>query len=579
MRANMLRFSLHTLFAVCLFGMSTSSALAARVFVSPSSLSVKAGDQGTLTVYLDAEGTPVNSADITLSFSNDTIQVTGVSKAGSIFSLWIEEPDYSNADGTIHFNGGLPSPGYAGSQGKLLTVSFIAKKAGATGVSFVSSSVTANDGEGTNVLRTTAPSQITVREAAPSVQESKQDAKPVTTEPTSSAQSTPVIRSESHPKQDAWYAVPEAEMSWSSSKEVTGVRLSIGKSSATKPSVLYRPAISSKHIDDLDDGIWYFAVQQETKDGWGTIGRYELRVDTAKPSIKSLTFKDAETVSDKQRIVIDAGDKLSGVDRYEISVDGGKAVVWEDDGSHTYAIPQSGGGEHTVLVTVYDKAGNAASESLTFTGKQVLTPVILEYSRELTQGSPITIRGTASPNSQVMVWLKKDDDAARVRVVDADEEGRFIFKSLTGAEIGVYTAWAEMISATGVKSAPSETIMITVAESAFMRGISKINNLLALTVPFIALVLLLGVVLLYGLRHLRMVAHKAEAHTHAEEVVFREAFIRLRELIRQEVEQFKIAKGDRALTAEEKKLLTRLGSGVTKTETAIKRALAKKGEE
>lgn len=136
--------------------------LAATLFMSPSSSSVTTGNIFTVNVIVNTEGQSINTSDAVIQFPTDILQVVSVSKSSSIFSLWVEDPNFSNTTGQISFNGGIANPGYLGSYGQLISITFQAKKTGSASILFSDSSVRANDGLGTDVLSTKAGAKFTV---------------------------------------------------------------------------------------------------------------------------------------------------------------------------------------------------------------------------------------------------------------------------------------------------------------------------------------------------------------------------------------------------------------------------------
>jgi len=104
------------------------------------------------TVTTNTTGSYINSAEGVISFPQDLVSAESVSTSGSIFSIWVEQPNYSNANGTVSFNGGVPTPGFNGSNGKIISIVFRAKKAGVANIAFSSASIYQNDGLGTNIL-------------------------------------------------------------------------------------------------------------------------------------------------------------------------------------------------------------------------------------------------------------------------------------------------------------------------------------------------------------------------------------------------------------------------------------------
>ena len=89
----------------------------------------------------------------TLVFPADQLEVSSISKENSILNIWVEEPKFSNASGTISFAGGIiSSTGFIG-EGKILEITFNPKKEGSIRIDFIEASVLAHDGKGTPVLQ------------------------------------------------------------------------------------------------------------------------------------------------------------------------------------------------------------------------------------------------------------------------------------------------------------------------------------------------------------------------------------------------------------------------------------------
>ncbi|MDP3784524.1 MAG: cohesin domain-containing protein [bacterium] len=129
-----------------------SVAAQATLFVSPASGSYKTGELFSVLLNANTGGQAINAASAVVNFDNTRLDVASIGYAQSIFTLWTEEPKFSNAGGTIRFSGGLPFPGYTGANGAILRVTFRPKASGQAPVVFSSGSVLANDGRGTNIL-------------------------------------------------------------------------------------------------------------------------------------------------------------------------------------------------------------------------------------------------------------------------------------------------------------------------------------------------------------------------------------------------------------------------------------------
>lgn len=124
----------------------------ASFYLSSSKGSYRVGESFSVDVLVEVEGISINAAQATLYFPTDKLKVLGVSKKNSIFTLWVQEPSFSNQKGTITFLGGLPSPGYYGQNGKIISISFQAKKEGEARVFFTDGKILANDPLGTDIF-------------------------------------------------------------------------------------------------------------------------------------------------------------------------------------------------------------------------------------------------------------------------------------------------------------------------------------------------------------------------------------------------------------------------------------------
>ena len=146
-----------------------SPAFAATLSISPSSVSVAVGQAVTVSVVVSSPQA-INAIASTLTFPADLLRVASISKSGSILSLWIEDPVFSNTAGTVDFSGAVPNPGFTGNGARVVSINFVAKTTGTATLSLQpSSSVLANDGNGTNVFTSADRGTISI-EAAPEVQ-------------------------------------------------------------------------------------------------------------------------------------------------------------------------------------------------------------------------------------------------------------------------------------------------------------------------------------------------------------------------------------------------------------------------
>lgn len=334
---------------------------AATLSFSPANASVSTGATVTETIVVSSTNQALNAVSGTIFFPSDLLQVVSVSKVNSILSLWVQEPAFSNANGTITFAGIVPNPGYTGSRGQVISIQFRGKKVGTAEVTFTSASeVLANDGNGTNILTATPSATVTVTAAQPQTEP---------TPPSSSQKGdlTARITSSTHPDETQWYKLSHVVFDWTNAQGVTAVRLGYDKNAEGKPEVLYSDPISHKELD-LTDGIWYFHVQEKDSGGWGPVSTHKIQIDTVPPLPFTLAFLNGTTTvqfGNTIAIQFTAADELSGIDHYGLAIDGKESTVSAEEGGRPYAI-SGDTGTHVLLVRAYDKAGNITTAEGTF---------------------------------------------------------------------------------------------------------------------------------------------------------------------------------------------------------------------
>jgi hypothetical protein len=137
----------------------------ATLFTEPVVKNVNVGDTFSISVNANSQGSPINASSLDIKYDTNFLSVLSVGKTGSIFTLWAEEPSYSNIKGVVHFGGGLSSPGWNGGSGNIIRITFKAKSSGQTSLTLQNGSVLANDGIGTEVLSGVKGTVITIAKA------------------------------------------------------------------------------------------------------------------------------------------------------------------------------------------------------------------------------------------------------------------------------------------------------------------------------------------------------------------------------------------------------------------------------
>lgn len=369
-------------FALTFFLVLPVSTLAATLSFSPALGSYPVGSTVTVSVYSNSGGVALNALSGVVAYPNDLLEVISISKNQSIISLWVQEPSFSNSAGTINFEGIVLNPGYIGSNGRVLTITFRVKAAGQPTLVFSSGSILANDGEGSEILTSKGQAQFTTVPAtvvAPVV------GNPVTVpeQTTESSENetigvTPQVLSDTHP-QNTWSKETTGVFNFILTDEVTAVRLLIDSEPLTTPVITYAPPIEMREIRDLEDGVSYLHIQYKTATGWGEVVHYKLQIDTVVP----------DSVSAKELLpgifLFRAHDSGSEISHYEVQIDGGETIKFIDDGSHVFATPAQTPGTHTLQVKAVDLAGNFTSTSLNFVTPA--SPSVEDRNQDLSQYS------------------------------------------------------------------------------------------------------------------------------------------------------------------------------------------------
>jgi len=473
---------------ILFLGMLPVAAEAATLYFSPSSGSHAVGTTFSVSIYVSSADQAMNAASGVISFPQDKLEATSLSKTGSIFTLWVQEPSFSNSAGTINFEGIVLNPGFTGAAGKIITINFRAKAAGSALVNFSSGSVLANDGKGTNILTSLGNAQFSLGYVGPTVPEA------TTPSAVSGAPSAPQISSPTHPDPNKWYAKKDAKFTWSLPSDVTSVRLLVGKIPAAIPTVVYTPAINEKEVTNLDDGIWYFHVQLRNASGWGEISHFRFQIDTQPPEPFEIKFVDGkETTHPQPTLAFETTDEMSRIDYYEVKIDQESPIKIRET---EYKMPVQTLGKHTVIIKAVDRAGNYTLAMTEINILPIEAPIITDYPRELLPGSILSIKGTALPEVTIRVYIQKDEKEIKTGEIKSDKEGRWTYIEVEPVEKGMYEVWAEAIDSSGAKSKPSEKVTIQVVSPAFIRiGKLAIDYLMTIiTLLVLILILVLGVI-------------------------------------------------------------------------------------
>ena len=119
-----------------------------EMHLEPRSGVTTLNEKFTISVLVDSD-IAVNAFSGQLSYNPKIIEVSEIKYNTSIADLWVEEPWYSNGDGTIQFAGGTTAPGGFTGSGSLLEIIFNPIASGEAQISLNTAQIFIHDGFGT----------------------------------------------------------------------------------------------------------------------------------------------------------------------------------------------------------------------------------------------------------------------------------------------------------------------------------------------------------------------------------------------------------------------------------------------
>jgi len=458
---------------------------AAILYLVPESGTFQVGSNFSVSVKVDAQGIPINAADAILNFPPDQLEVVSISKTGSIFNLWPQEPTFSNKTGKIEFAGGSPQA-FSGTAGQILTIVFRGKREATAKVNFSSGSVLAADGKGTNVLSELKGGVYTLRakETLPPAEEYL---------PPPGSPPAPKITSPTHPDPEKWYPNNNPIFQWELPEGIKAVRILVDKNPSSIPTVYYSPPISEKKLENFEEGIWYFHCQLQNDKGWGSVGHFKFKIDVTPPEKFEISVKEGEKIfTTTPTLVFKTEDKVSGINFYEVRI-GNLEPVQVKEGE--YQTPRLPPGKYNVVVKAVDFAGN---ETVAIKEIEILAlepPKITYFQKELRPGDYLLLKGESFPEAEIQVFLQKRGGEPEVEKTFADLEGKWELIWPKTLDEGIYQVWVKAKDKAGGESEISEKIVIRVSPHPLIKigklAISYLTTLLTLVALIVFLILII----------------------------------------------------------------------------------------
>ncbi len=564
-------------------------ALGASLYLSPSTGNYTVGNTFSIGVIVNTGDVAINAAQGTLVFSPDKLLVVAISKTNSIFSLWTMEPTYSNSSGTIDFGGGIPNPGYTGSAGKIITITFRARVNGTAAVNWASGAVLANDGKGTNILAsmgggayTLGPTVITPTPETPEI-------------PAPAGTPTkPEISSSTHPDENKWYNISTVKFSWSLPKDVTGVSIAFTQKPTSNPGPISDGLFDSKTYENVRDGIWYFHIKFKNQRGWGSITHYKIQIDAVPPHSFVIEVEPDKVTEDPQPILyFQAKDDASGIDYYKIRItrnvgeDTDKNLLAslfkesleyiEKTTSESFKLPPRQPGKYIIVVEAFDKAGNSNASIVEQSILPIEGPKITDYPTRLSVEENLVIKGTSLPETNIKIYILKERMEPIIGETKADKDGKWTYiydKFLTK---GVYNISAVTINSKGAQSYPSESVIVLVVLPGIFKIGSVIINYLTIIIVLIGFIALMIFGGYWSWHRFKLFKKKLIKETQDIDRVMKRSFDLLKEDIRDQLTKLNKVRNNRELNEKEREIENQLKKDIDIAEKYISREVADVG--
>lgn len=478
-----IKLFIFSIFVVLTLFTSFHVAQAATLFITPPTSQIGVGEKMTIDLKIDSEGVSINAAQAIIRFPKDTLEVVSVDKtASSSFSFWLEEPNFSNTDGTISFTGGTPY-GISGSSIQVLKIIFAAKGSGSGTITISDSAITASDGSGTNVLSKTVdaafavvakkeiPTIPQIQEiipATPRIQEVIPKPQPIVRKavPTGKLPIKPIIQVSLYPDETKWYNLTsQFNVSWDLPGDVSEVSTALNKQPNFLP-IKSEGLFDNKTLAALSDGIWYFHVRFQNNLGWGPTTHYRLAIDT-QPSLGfEIAIVEGEATDNPMpTLQFKTNDALSGLKEYQVRIGDGDLIrIPAADFGGSFQLPLQAPGTNRIVVKAVDQADNSIEDGVTLEIIPIASPTITFITKELfsDEEKGLTVKGTALPTANVFVRVYRKEALVADGTMHSDEKGNWEFTFDQAFKNGSYKATAQSQDARGALSLVVDSAAVTV---------------------------------------------------------------------------------------------------------------------
>lgn len=454
-----------TFFAL-IFLTSINISEAATIYALPEYDTLNIGQEFFVDIKINTEEDFINAVQTTVTFPAH-IEITNSDKHNSVFNFWVEDPNISENKDKITFVGGTAK----GVSGKSLQVLRIKCKSVGTGAGIVEmteSVITANDGRGTNVLSSIENASITVGVNV-KMPETSEIVEEVVIVPqviereavlAKDLPSLPELKVPLYPDPELWYSHQgETIVLWDVPDDITKVALSVDDNPNSEPETSEEGLYTGKNIGSLEEGTHYVHVQFKNNKGWGEVAHYKISIDTVSPSPFEIEISSFASTNPSPEITFRSEDSLSGYSHALVFIDTNERIPVEGT---SLVIPVQELGSHSLIVRVFDYAGNSVEDDINYEILPLQTPIINYFTKKISQDEKVFISGTSIPQASVILKIKREGEIISEEIMETNELGSWEGVLNTLLNKGVYTLTVTVKDEREAISLESEQIEIKI---------------------------------------------------------------------------------------------------------------------